>query len=814
MTTVFNALKRFGAVLALGILAACGGGGGAGTAPFGGTGTGGTGTGTGTGGTTAQPTLTIALSSTQITSASPTSTVTVTVKDASGAPVAAKVVTVESVRSLGQLPTATILTDASGVATTTLQAAAGGLGGADEVRATATVGNVTLTTLAAFQVVASTTATGVPTLTLALSSSTITSAAPATVTATVLDARGTAAPGRVVTFASTRGLGSFSATTALTDANGRAVVLLSPSNSTTAGADDMTATATLAGVSLTANQGFQLQATPVSITALTSTIGSGTLSAYGQASLSLTLSGASVGSPVSLAIDSSCVAQGKATISPSTFVATSASSSFQYKDNGCGALQAVDVISARITASTNAPVTLNLPLASPAINSVAFISATPPNIFLKGSGFAEASVVVFELRDSAGNTLPNQALELSLANSAGGVTLEGTPGPITRRTDAQGRVSAIVNAGTVPTPVRIAAQVVGTAIRTVSSSLGVAVGLPSQLGFSLSQTTRNIEGYNIDGTANNYQIIASDRSGNAVPEGTSINFLTEGGQVEAVKQVQLASGIARTSAAFVSARPKPVDGRITVTAYAVGEESFQDLNGNNLYDAGEPFFDLGDVFKDYDFNTIFDATEEFIPLTPLLPNNGVRSTCVAPPASLLAQFAGEASVVTVPSTCDGVWGRAYVRRSIETVLSTSGSNPVWVPGNERGNPGGDPVLGTSGDRIDLRTGPTAATSTFALIDKSRITSAPKIGSFTFIVRDNNSVRLNPVAAGSIVSASATSGLTVAVKSGSPVPSSTEATGASVSFEFGDPPSPQSGVITISVTSPSGLTTSFAVAVSR
>ena len=807
MTTVFNTIKRMGVVLAFGFLAACGGGGGSGTAPFGGTGTGGsgTGTGTGTGSTPALPTMTISLTSTQITTANPTSTVTVTVKDASGQPVASQVVAVESVRSLGRLPTATILTDANGVATTTLQAAASGLGGADEVRATATVGTTALTSLAAFQVVASTTATGVPTLSLSLSSNTVTSASPVTVTATVLDARGTAAPGRVVTFASTRNLGSFSALTALTDASGKATTLLSPVNSTTAGADDLTATATLGGVSLSANQGFQLQATPVSITALTSTTGAGTLSAYGQASLSLTLSGASVGSPVSLVLESSCVSQGKASISPASFIATSTSSTFQYKDNGCGALQAVDVISARVVSSPNPPVTLNLPLASPAINSVAFVSATPPNIFLKGSGFAEASVVVFELRDSAGNTLPNQALELSLANSAGGVTLEGSSQPITRRTDAQGRVSAIVNAGTVPTPVRVVAQVVGTAIRTVSSSLGVAVGLPSQLNFSMSQTTLNIEGYDIDGTVNNYQIIASDRSGNAVPAGTSINFLTEGGQVEAVKQVQLANGIARASAGFVSASPRPLDGRVTVTAYAVGEESFLDLNGNNVYDAGEPFFDLGDIFKDNDFNTLYGATEEFVALGPLFPNNGVRSTCVPAPASLLAQFTGESSVVTVPATCDGVWGRAYVRKAVETVLSTSSSDPVWIPGF---------VPAQNGGSIALRTDPTAATTNFSRVSGSSITGAPKVGSFAFLLRDNNSVRLNPMAAGTTVAVKATTGLTVAVQGGSPVPSSSDATAVGITFEFGDPPGPQSGLVTITVTSPGGLATTFGVNVSR
>ena len=75
------------------------------------------------------------------------------------------------------------------------------------------------------------------------------------------------------------------------------------------------------------------------------------------------------------------------------------------------------------------------------------------------------------------------------------------------------RLLVILNSGTIPTPVRVKATLAGSSISTVSSSLSIAVGLPSQLNFSLSQGTKNIEGYNIDGTPNTYQIIASDRSG-------------------------------------------------------------------------------------------------------------------------------------------------------------------------------------------------------------------------------------------------------------------------------------------------------------
>jgi hypothetical protein len=120
---------------------------------------------------------------------------------------------------------------------------------------------------------------------------------------------------------------------------------------------------------------------------------------------------------------------------------------------------------------------------------------------------------------------------MRLLTLTGGVLMEGGTADVVRASDALGRVTVRVNSGTLPTPVRVSATIVGSAITTVSSNLSVAVGLPSQINFSLSQGIRNIEGYNIDGTPNTYQIIAADRSGNPIPEGTSINFVAEGGQV-------------------------------------------------------------------------------------------------------------------------------------------------------------------------------------------------------------------------------------------------------------------------------------------
>ena len=648
--------------------------------------------------------------------------------------------------------------------------------------------------------------TGKPTLTLSLSSNSISSANPGTLTATLKDAKGNALAGQVVSFSVARALAVTNVATALTRTDGTAVVILSPASSTGAGADEVVATATAGGATLTASAGFTVQATNVTISSFTSAAAS--LGAYGQTSLTIGLSGASIGSPVQVTVSSACLTAGKASISPTKFSATTTTVTLQYRDIGCGALQASDSLQAVIDGSASAA-SLSLPISSPAVASLAFISTSPETIFLKGSGFTEASTVIFEVRDANSSPLPNVSVAMRLLTLTGGVTMEGATADVVRASDALGRVTVRVNSGTLPTPVRVSATIVGSSISTVSSNLSVAVGLPSQLNFSFSQGIKNIEGYNIDGTTNTYQIIAADRSGNPVPAGTSINFVAEGGQIEAIRQTTLVNGIARTVANFVSAEPRPVDGRVTITSYALGEESFIDLNGNNSYDVGEPFQDLGNVFKDRNFDGSYAASvDEYV---PLVINNA--SACSASTSNLLLL---DPSMPSVPGTCDGRWsgaGQVYVRRATETVLSTSAARPLWA------SIGG---LAATCSPISLQVGP-SPTQTAGFIRVAGDTwYGGTDGTLTLWAADANPgsviqglpARLNPMAAGTVVSATTPSpGLTVSVSGGSPVPSTLDATLVAIAYSFTDE-TKDSGLVNITFRSPSGVGTTVSVQVVR
>lgn len=713
-------------------------------------------------------------------------------------------------------PSATV-TNSSGIVTATVKNGSKTTG---TINLTATSGALTQT--AALSVVPVSSSAGTPKVAVALlpaGTTTVTSASPITVTATVQDATGTPVAGAVVSFKTSGGLGVFSASSALTGANGVATVTVSPASSTVSGADTIVASATINGTVYSGSIGFSLVASSASITSFTTATGTSAsqpLSAYGQTVLTVALAGVSAATPVTVNINSSCVALGKAKISPTSFTATSSPVVFTYQDTGgCGSTLSSDSLTASIS-GTAAQQALQLYLSSPAANNIVFVSATPKVIYLQGTGLTTSSQVVFQVNDAANNPLPNQQVTLALSTSAGGLSLTGQS---PQTSNSAGQVNILVNSGTIPTPVRVVASL-ASGISTVSSNLAVAVGLPSELNFSLAQGAINIEGMNRDGTLNSYTVIASDRLGNPVPDGTAINFISEGGQVQAVAYTATSNGLSSATAQFQSSSPRPADGRITVLAYALGEKSFVDINGNNVFDTNEQYQDLGNPYLDTLYNGVFAPTSvtpnpnQFIAQVP--PGSAACNTDTTP-SPLPVSLQPSVSIPSQPNTCTGSWGKVYVRRAIETIFSTGAARPMWGTGWPSGSavPSGTcSSLGVSLTRPNAgadfpaydATG-TAQKKTYYPFGAAGLYSVNSQGAtFSFFASDANPVAFNPVAAGSLVSATATSGITATVAGGSPVPSTNSPSGVTISYSFNAPAT--SGTITVTITSPAGLSTSY------
>ena len=132
----------------------------------------------------------------------------------------------------------------------------------------------------------------------------------------------------------------------------------------------------------------------------------------------------------------------------------------------------------------------------------------------------------------------------------------------------------------------------------------------------MSATKLNPEFRDIDGNTTVLTARLADHFRNPVPDGTVVNFTTEGASI--IASCSTTGGAC--SAVMTSQAPRPADGRATVLAYAVGEESFIDLNGNGvadlvpneMVDINAKSTDMPEAFRDDNENLIHDAGETFI----------------------------------------------------------------------------------------------------------------------------------------------------------------------------------------------------------
>jgi hypothetical protein len=553
---------------------------------------------------------------------------------------------------------------------------------------------------------------------------------------------------------------------------------------------DGTATATLgtAGdssvrtITVTATSGTLIATVPVQVTSgsgppINVSMGSGTganfqagvlgvnspaLSSGGSTTLNAVLQ-QSDGTPytqsTSITFNSPCAAQNLATIT-SPVVTTTGTATATYVATGCSGADVVTG-SATIGAST-VSATGTITVAPGVIGSIIFVSATPTNIALRGTGSTghpETSTVIFRVLDQAGGPRVGQTVNFALNTTVGGIQVA----PATAQSDAQGNVQTVVQGGTVATTVRVTATVQGVTpvLATQSSQLTITTGIPDQDSFSLAVQCPNVEAWSRDGEVVSVTARLSDRFNNPVPDGTAVTLQTEGGSI--VSQCQTGGNIGTCSVNWTSSNPRPGippsgpnprAGRSTVLATAIGEESFTDTNGNGSFDNGEAFADLAERFLDENENDVRDPTE------PIYDFNN-NATYDAPDTDfngvLCLDTAGRCGV----NTTTGI--------SADNLIIMSGSSPTQVVPTNGTTLGALPAGGTS--------------------------------SYSFLFQDLN---FNPMPAGTTIAGTvAGTGLTLGTPATFTVPCTTEPT--SYPFTVSKAAMPGTGgTLTIRVTTPSGL----------
>jgi hypothetical protein len=412
-------------------------------------------------------------------------------------------------------------------------------------------------------------------------------------------------------------------------------------------------------------------------------ISNANVSAGGSTSLSVGLvqsDGNLFTSQTNVIFNSPCVAAGTAVINPSaTASTTTGAATVTYVARGCAGTDVVTATAdiAGVTRTATGTVTV----AVAAIGSISFVSASPTNIALKGTGDAsrpESSTVVFKVLDASGGARAGATVSFTTNTNVGGITL--TPATATATSDAQGLAQIVVNAGTVAIPVKVTATITSVTpnISTQSSQLTITTGIPTAGSFSLAVGCFNVEGWDHDGITTTVTSRLGDRFGNPVPDGTAVTLTAEGGNIQAncsTATVPTEGGVCTVN--WRSSNPRPADGRVSLLAKAIGEESFADGNGNGAFDSPETFNDLAEPFRDDDESGTYVAgtDADFFDFN----NNGVRNVADGLFNGVLCNDPARCGPSTTRSTGIGQQALIIMSGSTPLVTQLSGAPLATIP---------------------------------------------------------------------------------------------------------------------------------------
>lgn len=282
-----------------------------------------------------------------------------------------------------------------------------------------------------------------------------------------------------------------------------------------------------------------------------------------------------------------------------------------YTDQGCSASGSTvtNNITAKVTVDSGELIATGSVVIQPGqAGGILLISPLQPvELALNGASATDSRpqnvAVDFRVVDGSGSQAPveGQRVCFTLNTTAGGLSLSDDQVV----TGSDGVARTVVTSGNVSTPVVVTASVAGDASSscaalpanarvTQNDNIIVSTGLPDQDGFTLSVDKANIEGFDRDDAEINVTVALNDLFNNPVRDGLVVFFTAEGGTIG--DQCSTVNG--RCSVTWTSTQDKPFDGRVTITAYTIGEESFIDANGNGLYDVGEDFGDRSEPFVD------------------------------------------------------------------------------------------------------------------------------------------------------------------------------------------------------------------------
>lgn len=462
-----------------------------------------------------------------------------------------------------------------------------------------------------------------------------TTAAP--LTATVYDAGNAVITGIPVNFSVTTGSALLSAGQIMTDDLGNAPVTVTNSVLETAVVEANVGD--LAPV--TADITF-LPGEPANVVLTSAPINTTPLSLFGTATITATVTDI-LGNNVVDNFPVTFVAAGTATnaiVAPESTTASGVATADLSAGNVTGSILVT------VTAGSISE-TINFTVASSDAGTIWVDSVNPEFVQMLGQSGSQTSVISFAVKDPGGNPVADGTLvdvSLDPLQLGGGELLsDGLSAyatTVTTQTVA-GLASVTFRSGVVSGTVDITATVATPLSADISSVAQVTVvsGQPDSLHLPVSGAPLNVPARIYDGCTSDFNITVGDRYGNPVPDGTNVSFMVEPG----CGLIGTSQGFDTTtirgdiSEIFNHAQDQtfpslPISDEplCTVVAYMQGDEGYEDLNGNGIWEAGEPCTgDLGEPYADANNSGSYDIGELYVDVNANNSYDVADGSCVA-----------------------------------------------------------------------------------------------------------------------------------------------------------------------------------------
>lgn len=429
------------------------------------------------------------------------------------------------------------------------------------------------------------------------------SASGAIATVKVTDNSGQPVSGALVTFAGDNMSFSTSNASVFTNADGIASIGIEPTDPTVTGAYILNTSATYEELSATKNKNVSFVKTDIKIAELD--VASKSLVSGGSTLITLVTQDqdGKYLNDQSVNFTTSCGSFANPSVS-STSEGNISNTYYAYDAAGnlCSGKQEITVTPA------NSPVNaqkVSVEVAAATATSIVYTSKAV-SIPILGSGSSSSSQLEFTVY-SNGTALANQDVTLSLVKAPSGTSFVSLSNKADQKvkTDSSGKVLVNIYPGNIPGPVEVSASL-SSGFTALSKDVTITTGRATQNSFSISMSKNSLQ-TDMDGDEADIVVRLADRNGNSVPNGTVVNFITEGGKIGGA----CSTTDGTCSVKISTQNPRPADGRVTIIAYVEGDKSYIDANSDNAYTPGVDTLvnNIGSFYRDDNEDSKFNTGE-------------------------------------------------------------------------------------------------------------------------------------------------------------------------------------------------------------